>query len=492
MKRLSYITLIALVLASCTKVEDTRIFMPQASFEVSNKQVVAENGAFTVKILLSRAAQVPFTIGVNFLGDAVEGTLFIVSSHSMQVAAGDQSAELKVSLLNDNIWEEESSLRIVLAPGKDYTVDPAGNCEVDVTIHKDIVLPFIGIRVAAEDSLTNPYLADTLNFTLFSSSEMRDETQLEISAGSDFKIGEDYLINEGTDPMVTFRAGSTTAAFRMEILKKDISGFDKTISVAPVQDMKKFLPDADSASISVRIYDPTVEFSNMWRTAAALGGTGFQQRQAIKAKDGTWSGNRVADLNVSSAGSNYLRSYRNMFASSWNCQANTPDGDIFRLTEFVPALMYPRDSVIADYGIANNTKFFSPCDSIFRFVADEGSKTAGRIFLDSPRTFTAFIALRSQWDGEDESGSKRWQVDSRATGGDVFKSSSPLIIGRIDVTLVRLEGTFDISDYTQPMLLTAWFKSDSPVFMREVDFSTLDVRQETDGTWRVQYKFYPR
>ena len=482
----------ALALASCTKVEDTRIFMPQASFEVAKKQVVAESGAFTVKILLSRAAQVPFDVGVNFLGDAVEGTQFTVAAHSMHIAAGDESAELKVNLLNDNIWAEESSLRIVLAPGESYTVDPAGNCEVDVTIHKDIVLPFIGIRVAAEDSITNPYLADTLNFTLFASTEMREDTQLAIGAGDDFKIGEDYLINEGSDPRVTFPAGSTTATFRMEILKKDISGYDRTIAIAPIQDTKKFLPDADSSSAKVRLYDPVVNFSNMWRTAASLNGTGYQERQAIMAKDGTWSGNRVTDLYVSSEGSNYLRNYRNMFASSWNCQANTSDGDIFRLTEFVPTLMYPRDSVIADYGIANNTKFFSPCDSIFRFVANEGSSTAGRIFLDSPRTFTAFVALRAQWDGEDESGSKRWQVDSRATKGDIFKSGSALIIGRIDVRLVRLEGTFDISVYTQPMLFTAWFECDSPIFLKEFDFSTLDIRRETDGSWRVQYKIYPR
>jgi hypothetical protein len=63
-------------------------------------------------------------------------------------------------------------------------------------------------------------------------------------------------------------------------------------------------------------------------------------------------------------------------------------------------------------------------------------------------------------DRRNQRGGQSWRavLTFGIANGDIFKSSSPLIIGRIDVRLVRLEGTFDISDYTEPMLFTAWFE----------------------------------
>lgn len=58
------------------------------------------------------------------------------------------------------------------------------------------------------------------------------------------------------------------------------------------------------------------------------------------------------------------------------------------------------------------------------------------------------------------------------------------------MTLVRLEGRFNLADATAPLLFTAWFRSDAPEFMRGVD-TGLAVTQE-DGLWKVNYKLWPR
>lgn len=491
MKAPIIITLSAILLLSCSRVQDERNFLPNASFDTEAKQIYAEEGGFEIDILLSERQKTPCEIGIGFTGEAVEGVHFSVESHSITIEAGQQSATYKVAILNDNIWKEELSLIMILAPGEKYTIDPAGKCQSRITVRKQIILPFIGIRVAPEDTLTNPYLAETIHFTLFSSLPLREDTAIEISAGDDFMIGQDFLINQGESPIITFPSNSTEVPFEMQILKKDISGYDHLISVSPVHDIHKFIPDSDSSIAKIHLSDPIVDFSNLWRTYAQNNGTGYQQRQSIRGTNGEWIGNKVADMYVSQEGSNYLRSYRNMYSSQWNCMANTAGGNVLSLTNFVPSLDYPGDSLLADYGAASNNRFFSPCDSLFRFVLDEESTTEGMMTIDSPRTFTAFVSLRSIWDGG-TSPDKIWQIDSRKTGGDIMKSTSPDIIDRIDVRLVKLVGRFNIADYTKPLIFTAWFESDSPLFMKEVDFSQYDITKEDDGTWRVDYLIYPR
>jgi len=65
------------------------------------------------------------------------------------------------------------------------------------------------------------------------------------------------------------------------------------------------------------------------------------------------------------------------------------------------------------------------------------------------------------------------------------------------VTLVRLEGSFDFTNTSEPVLVTAWFRSDSDKFMAaDVDHQkdpagTLGLVQE-DGLWKVEYKLWPR
>ena len=131
-----------------------------------------------------------------------------------------------------------------------------------------------------------------------------------------------------------------------------------------------------------------------------------------------------------------------------------------------------------------------------RFVLDPGETKKGSIHLDSPRTFVALIGSYAAWQDK-SSGENAWVKDSRATKGDIFASTHPAITGRISVTLERLEGRFDLTDLTQPILVTAWLRSDSDMFMKadeangKTPATTYAVSQE-DGLWKVDYKIWPR
>ena len=108
----------------------------------------------------------------------------------------------------------------------------------------------------------------------------------------------------------------------------------------------------------------------------------------------------------------------------------------------------------------------------------------------------AFIGSYSAWQDK-SSGENAWVKDSKATKGDIFASSHPAITGQISVTLERLEGTFDFTNTAEPVLVTAWFRSDSDQFMKadeaqgKTPAETYAVTQE-DGLWKISYKLWPR
>ena len=118
-----------------------------------------------------------------------------------------------------------------------------------------------------------------------------------------------------------------------------------TALLSLVQQKGVYAVAEEGGSVDIHLYDPVVDFSPLWKTAALNNGTGYQLRQAIKTPEGEWSGNLAADLYVSSVGSNYLRNFRNMFDSSWSCRANSPGGNVLRLTEIFPKYGSPKPGV---------------------------------------------------------------------------------------------------------------------------------------------------
>ena len=478
-------------MAACRQAEDTRYFAPAVEFGSDRYAVSAGDGGLDIDLHLSRPASQAFTIGLNISSSLEEGVQYRVASRTVDIASGQQDAKLHVDLVDDEIWVESSWIEVLLKPGERYTVDPGKNSTARVDISKTILMPIFRLVPPQETVETNPFLAETITFQLEGDRNTATDLEVELDFG-DLVYGTDYRIKGSDGAGFIYPAGARSHAFQVEILKKDESGYDRQAVLTVVPKRGKYSVDPDQGSVTVHLSDPVVDFSPLLRTAALQNGRGYQIRQAIKAADGSWNGNTTVDIGVSSDGSNYLRNFRNMYDHpSFNCMANASVSQLFRFNDLIPLYIYPNDITVLDYGNDQNHREFSPADSLMRFVLDKGETKKGDIYLNKPRTFIAFIGPRAEWTNS------IWPADSKATGGDIFASTHPSIQGRISVTLEKLEGRFDFTDSDAPVLVTAWFSSDTDKFMQadtangKDPAATYAVSQE-DGLWKVEYKLWPR
>jgi hypothetical protein len=486
---------VLLAVSACRQAQDTRYFAPAVEFGSGQYAVSAGEGGLDVDIHLSRPATQALNIGLIVDSSLEKGLQYQIASATVPIAAGQQDAKVHIDLVDDEIWVESAWIELILKPGERYTLDPAKSvARVDIT--KVINMPIFRLIPPAEEVVTNPYLAETLSFQLEGDRDTDRNLEVELSFG-DLVYGTDYRIAGSDGPVFTYPAGARSHVFEVEILKKDESGYDREAVLAVIPQRGKYSVDPDHGSVPVRLSDPVVDFKPLWRTAAANDGKGYQMRQAFLGADGTWIGNTNADMWVSSEGSNYLRTFRNMYDHpSFSCRANASVSQMFRLSDLFPNYVYPNAMAILDYGNDQGHREFSPADSLMRFVLDPGETKKGSIHLSSPRTFVALIGSYAAWQDKG-SGENAWVKDSRATKGDIFASTHPAITGRISVTLERLEGRFDFTDLTQPILVTAWLRSDSDMFMKadeangKTPATTYAVSQE-DGLWKVDYKIWPR
>ena len=495
MKRIILISIALLAAAACREAQDTRYFAPAVEFGSAQYAVSAGDGGLDIDIRLSRPAPQAFDIGLNIDSSLEEGLQYRIASATVPIAAGQQEAGVRVDLVDDEIWVENAWIELILRPGERYTLDPAKST-ARVEISKVINMPIFRLIAPEKPVVTNPYLAETLSFQL--EGDRNSDRDLEVELSVDGLVyGTDYRIKGSDGPGFIYPAGARSHVFEVEILKKDESGYDREAVLTVIPKRGQYSVDPDQGSVALRLSDPVVDLKPLWRTAAANDGQGYQMRQAFLGADGSWIGNTNADMGVSSEGSNYLRTFRNMYDHpSFNCRANASVSQMFRLSDLFPNYLYPNATAILDYGNDQGHREFSPADSLMRFVLDKGETKKGGIYLERPRTFVAFIGSYAAWQDK-SSGYNAWVKDSRATQGDIFASTHSALTGRISVTLERLEGRFDFTDLTQPILVTAWFSSDSDMFMKadevngKTPAATYAVSQE-DGLWKVEYKIWPR
>lgn len=500
MKKFIILLLTATALVACKQAEDTRYFAPEVSFEAEAYTVPSSDGGVDVVLNFSRPATVAFQIKLVFSGTLQEGLQYTVPSHVLNVAAGDTQAKLHVTLVDDEIWDKSLFLDLLITPGDRYTVNTAKYCATRVNVTKLVVIPVLSLSVAEADREVNPYLAPEVTLTL--SADKAPLTDITVPlAVEGLTIGEDFLLDGGTVAAITLPADQQSATCQVKILKKDQSGYDQTLQLSMSSEPGKYGVSTEGASVSIRSYDPVVDFKPVFQTAASNGGAGYAFRQAIQKADESWDGNTTVDMGVSSEGSNYLRNYRNMFDHpSFGCRANASVSQFLRMSELFPNYLYPNKTAILDYGNDQGHREFSPADSLMRFVLAPGETQRGTIHLEKPRSFKAYIGSYDAWQDK-SSGSNAWVKDSKATGGDIDASTHPAITGSVWVTLEKLEGTFDFTASDAQIVLTAWFSSNSDQFLKaDTDdshpsvadpVSTWDIVQE-DGLWKVNYKMWPR
>ena len=286
---------------------------------------------------------------------------------------------------------------------------------------------------------------------------------------------------------ITFPANATETSFKLKIRKKDQAGFRSELKLTLTPSDTRFLAvSPDGGSHTIIVSDPLVDLTPILKTPALSGGAGYQIYQAIKGTDDSWVGRVVINSSQNTQKQNYLRTHRNqIFIAAFDCNSNLSGGDILRLSDMLN--FGTTDTVIADYGAAKTTRFFSQSDSLIRFVAEEGTTNKGQITTVNQK-FSAKLIRKEDWE-TGTNGNKQWHIDSKTTGGDISKSTYPTF-ATIEVELVKLEGTFDFTLAEPELIFDAWFKSTSPYFMRNYP-TTLNVVKEGD-LYKVTYRLYPR
>jgi len=474
-------------LSACEKIEMEGSYSPMAYFESVQALVNTESGKYDIRVKLSKAAQKDITVKMEFVGNVVENEHFSVESKEIKIPAGSSEGILPVTILNENIWDEELDFRVILAPGTDYAVDPKQNSELKIKFTKDIILPVLSFVPNTDNEHTNPFLAEKLTFNLSFDSPLLADTYVALNVEGDLTIGRDFLINGGNTNKITLTKGLTSYSFDLIINKKDIGGYNKTLKLTLTNDGVKFYGiSQEKSSFTIRVTDPSVDFTPIMKSAALLGGSGNQIEQAIKATDGTWSGKVVINCGPNNSKANYLKTYKNLsYISAFQCNANTPGGDVLRLSDMLN--FATTDTVIADYGAGKTTRFFTPSDSLLRFVALGENPLKGTV-TSSSQKFKAKLVLKVNWE-TGTNGTKQWHVDSKSTGGVIANSVYPSF-STIEVELVKIEGTYDFTLTTPEVVFDAWFRSSSPYFMRNVP-SVLAVAK-TGDMYKVSYRYTPK
>ncbi len=479
---------LSLALMSCEKLEDTRSYTPTLSFETASATVQASTGVYNLKVKLSRVSTKEIIAKVDFLGTAVLDEHYTVGSSEVEIQAGKSEVIIPITILDANIFDELLEIKVVLSPTKDYAVDPSLNPEFVLNITKEIVLPELSFVQNADNEHSNPFLAETLTFQLNLTEPLRSDSQVSLNIEGGMTIGSDFTINGGNNNILNIPKDVTSINFELKLRKRDQGGFNQniTMTLVPVEN-KKFIVTTEGSQFTVKVSDPIVDFTTILKSPALLGGSGYTQNQAIKSVDGEWIGKVGLNLDVNPSKKNYLRSFRNLSViSAFGCNANITGGDILRLAELL--VFATTDTVIADYGAGKTSRFFSPSDSLFRFVADGENILKGTI-TSPAQSFTAKLVLKADWE-TGTNGNKQWHLDSKATNGDITQSTYPLVFDQITINLVKLEGTYNFEGTDPEMVFDAWFTSSSKHFMKNVPTSH-DIIKEGNN-YKISYRYTPK
>ena len=256
--RRSIILLTALLAAAaCRQAEDTRYFAPAVQFGSDRYAVSAGDGGLDIDLHLSRPASQALHIGLNVSSSLEEGVQYRVASRTVDIAPGQQDATVHVDLLDDEIWVESAWIDLLLKPGERYTLDPEKNCSTRVDVSKAISIPIFRLVAPDEKVETNPYLAETLRFQL--EADRATSADLEVVIGfGDLELGKDYRSAGSETAGFIYPAGARSQTFEVEILKKDLSGYDREALLAVVPQKGSYSVDPDKASVPVHLSDPVV------------------------------------------------------------------------------------------------------------------------------------------------------------------------------------------------------------------------------------------
>ena len=121
---------------------------PEVSFVAASSSAGEGAGAASVEVALSAASGLPVTVEFLPSGDAVEGVDYALGSASpLVIAAGQTSAQIPITLLDDGLDEADETVVLTLGAATDATVGAVG--AHTLSILDDDAQPTVGFDLAA-------------------------------------------------------------------------------------------------------------------------------------------------------------------------------------------------------------------------------------------------------------------------------------------------------------------------------------------------------
>ncbi|MFK8112538.1 MAG: Calx-beta domain-containing protein, partial [Rubripirellula sp.] len=240
----------------------------------SQAQMAAENaGDVTVTATLSSTSTTNVTVPLTITGTATDGSDFTIASSSVTIPAGQTSATISISILNDTADEPDETIIVTLN-------EPTGATLGAVTSHTVTVQdddPPAGTPIVnfTTNSLTVAETSSVTMLTATLSIASEFDVSIPFSVSGTATDGSDFAVS--SSPLI-IPAGQTAASIEVTITEDTLDENDETVVVALQTPTGAVLGTETQRTITIADNDdpaptPSVQFAATAQDAAENAGT---------------------------------------------------------------------------------------------------------------------------------------------------------------------------------------------------------------------------
>ena len=208
--------------ASVIIADDDNPELPSVSISTSDMQIVEDGGLGTVSFALSEASSEDVVINLDFSGSADINKDYTVSTQIITIPAGDLSADLTITSVQDDIDEYDENIVVTISSVLNAKVETVKS--VDISILDDDDAPDITINDISVNA------SDTEGVFVVTLSKATEKTISVDYATADITAtaGEDYV---PVSDKLTFAPEETEKNITISILKDDTNDSDQTFAL---------------------------------------------------------------------------------------------------------------------------------------------------------------------------------------------------------------------------------------------------------------------
>ena len=186
--------------------------LPLRAWFASVSQSAEEgSGTHNIVVNLSRAALSPVTLSYEVSGDASAGTDYVALSGTVTVPAGEATATIPVTLIDDVVQEDRETVVLTLSAGTGYTLG-GRKAHTLILVDDDGPTPLLSFASSSSSVGEGAGTAEvTVNFDPAPASDIA----LAYTVGGTATSGTDYTALSGT---VTVPAGEATATIPVTLI----------------------------------------------------------------------------------------------------------------------------------------------------------------------------------------------------------------------------------------------------------------------------------